>query len=98
MVQLDSLPPINSDYPNAAVERAIAKEVYEYAVLYAVKCESKTDIQRYMACVFPYYIDNLDKAEQDNNKYVIMGLKLLYLLVENRLGEFHCEVGYIYYS
>ena len=91
-MQLDSLPPINAIYPNSLSERHFAQEVYEYAVFYAIKCENKGDIQRYMACVFPFYLDVTDNMLAHNNKYIVIGLKLLYLLVENRLGEFHCEV------
>jgi 26S proteasome regulatory subunit N12 len=91
LLMLDSLPPINADYADAAAERASALEVYEYAVIYSVKCGDKDSFQRYMSCLRPYYTD-CDCMNKSSNKATIMGLKLLYLLVENRLSEFHCEI------
>jgi len=91
LIMLDSLPPINAEYADAATERGLALEVYEYAVIYSVKCGDKDSFQRYMSCLRPYYAD-CDCLNKSSNKATILGLKLLYLLVENRLSEFHCEI------
>lgn len=91
LIMLDSLPPINAEYENAITERGLALEVYEYAVIYSVKCGDKDSFQRFMSCLRPYYAD-CDCLNKSSNKTTILGLKLLYLLVENRLSEFHCEI------
>lgn len=90
LIMLDSLPPICGDYPGAVEERNLAREVYEYAVLYAVKCKDKDDFQRYISCLRPFYA--LKGCSESPNKPTILGLKLLHLLVENRLSEYHCEI------
>lgn len=33
-----------------------------------------------------------DKVSESENKYAILGLNMLFLLVENRLADFHCEL------
>lgn len=38
-----------------------------------------------------YFLSNRETEESDI-MYNIVGLNLLYLLVENRLADFHCEV------
>ena len=88
MIVLESLPPMNVDCPTADAERSLAREVYEYAVLHANNSGNKDEFQRYISCLRPYYASSV----VSDNKPLICGLKLLYLLVENRLSDFHCEV------
>jgi hypothetical protein len=42
-------------------------------------------------CIYIYR-----STEESDIMYSILGLNLLYLLVENRLADFHCEVRYTY--
>ena len=94
MIVLESLPPMNCDTPNAQDERNIAREVYEYAVYYANNSGDKNEFQRYISCLRPYYATSTGTGTtESSNKSLISGLKLLYLLVENRLCDFHCEVN-----
>lgn len=92
-MELDSLPPLALDTPGAEQERILAREVYEHAVLLAVKCEDKEAFQRYLATLRPYYTGSFGPLVSESAfKSPIVGLHLLFLLVENQLAEFHSEV------
>lgn len=89
MLELDSLPPLFIDSPTAEGERQIARETLEYAVLLSIKMGDKNAFQRHLSSLRPYYTNNSIISENQNT---ILGLNLLYLLVENRLSDFHCEL------
>jgi 26S proteasome regulatory subunit N12 len=55
MLDLDSLPPLLSSAPNAAEERAIARQVLEYAVILSVALQDKILFQKNMSALRPYY-------------------------------------------
>ena len=95
LLDCDSLPPIALARPNAEVETALAKEILEYAIILSIKAGDKSSFQRYMASLRPYYTAARATTAGNNTSdivYTILGLNLLYLLVENRLADFHCEV------
>lgn len=55
LLDMDSLPPLSMDTVNAVLERALAMEVFEYAVIMAVNNSDRDSFQRYMSCLKPYY-------------------------------------------
>ena len=55
MLEMDSLPPMSFDTPNAISERNLAKQVLEYAVILAVNIADKDLFSRHMSCLRPYY-------------------------------------------
>mmetsp|Transcript_3270 Transcript_3270/g.4931 ORF Transcript_3270/g.4931 Transcript_3270/m.4931 type:complete len:258 (-) Transcript_3270:101-874(-) len=89
MVEMDSLPPICADGPNAESERELTKEALEYAVLLSLNLGDKDLFQKHISCLRPYYTSSSIDSELKNT---ILGLNLLFLLVENRLADFHCEL------
>lgn len=94
-MELDSLPPLALESPghDSEQERVLAREVYEHAVLLAVKCEDKEAFQRFLATLRPYYTGSFGPLVSESAfKSPIVGLHLLFLLVENQLAEFHSEV------
>ncbi len=62
----------------------------ENAVLLAVKLRDSTKVERYILQLKMYYADA--GLAESGQRYEIMGLWLLHLLVESRLAEFHSEV------
>ena len=97
--------------PTAEEERAVAREVYECAVLLAIHVGDRESFQRYLANLRPYYsgyrywitmhgistylflhFPRSEMVSESRNKYAILGLQLLYYLVENRLEDFHSEL------
>lgn len=93
MLEMDSLPPLSVFTPNAANERKFAQEVLEYAVLLSVNRRDKESFQRHITCLRPYYATS-QKSELPaaDITITVIGLNLLFLLVENRLADFHCEL------
>lgn len=91
MMDLDSLPPMCMESANAAAERKFAREVYEYAAILSINMEDKESFQRYIASLRPYYT-TMKSDDGSELTYTVVGLSLLYLLVENRLADFHCEL------
>lgn len=92
MLEFDSLPPLNLETESAELERALAREILEYAVLLAIKTQNKDAFQRNLSSLRPYYTGYGPKISESESKYTILGLNLLFLLVENRLADFHCEL------
>ena len=90
MINMDSLPPLCAESPTAESERALAREALEWAVLLSVRQGDKGAFQRNLASLRPYY--QAKNAAISENQNTILGLNLLFLLVENRLSDFHCEL------
>lgn len=92
LMELDSLPPVVMESPNAEAERILARQVYEHAVILAVKDGNKEEFQRFLSTLRPYYNGFSDAVSQSELKPSIVGLHLLFLLVENQLADFHSEL------
>lgn len=93
MLEMDSLPPLNVDTPNAANERKFAQDALEHAVLLSVNMSDKESFERHITCLRPYYANSRKSQEPTSDITItVIGLNLLYLLVENRLADFHCEL------
>jgi len=71
--------------------RPIAESTLEYAVLLCVRASDKEGFQRNMAQLKAYY-GSPALAARSAKRRMILGLHLLFLLVENRLAEFHSEL------
>lgn len=93
LLELDSLPPLALESPSAEEERVVAREVYEHAVLLAIKSSDKLAFQRFLGTLRPYYTGSFGpKVSESAFQSPIVGLHLLFLLVENQLAEFHSEL------
>ena len=80
VLEVKSLPPFPCDM--TTIEYRADKDFYEYSVLLAVLVGDKE--------LFQVNYDNIKMYNNDN--ITITGLYLLYLLVENKLSQFHCEL------
>lgn len=67
MLEMDSLPPMSFDGPNAVEERSLARQVLEYAVLLSVSVGNKEAFSRHMSCLRPYYAN----ARYDSHRIAI---------------------------
>lgn len=92
LVELDSLPPVALESPTAEQERVLARDVYEHAVILAIKSSDKEAFQRYLGTLRPYYTGFGPAVSESSAKSSVVGLHLLFLLVENQLAEFHSEL------
>ncbi|PIN20151.1 26S proteasome regulatory complex, subunit RPN12/PSMD8 [Handroanthus impetiginosus] len=87
-----SLPPLFQETPNAILELALARDIYEHAVVLDVKIQDQDAFERDYFQLKPYYTDARDRLPPSPQEYPILGLNLLRLLVQNRIAEFHTEL------
>lgn len=87
-----SLPPLFEATPNAVNELTLARDIYEHAVLLSVKIGDQDAFERDFFQLKPYYTDASSRLPQSSQEYMILGLNLLRLLVQNRIAEFHTEL------
>ncbi|XP_047329229.1 26S proteasome non-ATPase regulatory subunit 8 homolog A [Impatiens glandulifera] len=87
-----SLPPLFQETPNAVQELTIARDIYEHAVVLTVKTGDLDAFERDFFQLKPYYTDAGARLSQSPQEYLILGLNLLRLLVQNRIAEFHTEL------
>ncbi|CAM9745201.1 unnamed protein product [Phaeothamnion confervicola] len=92
MTSFRSLPPIGTATPTAEQERCLARSILEVAVVMSAREGDTTGFQRHMAQLKPYYMELGSQLPPAPQRMPILGLNLLFLLVENRLAEFHSEL------
>ncbi|CAN7026415.1 unnamed protein product [Brassica oleracea var. botrytis] len=92
LTKFTSLPPLFKNTPNAAQELAIARDIYEHAVVLSVKTEDQDAFERDFFQLKPYYVDARNRLPPSPQENLILGLNLLRLLVQNRIAEFHTEL------
>ncbi|KAE8691118.1 26S proteasome non-ATPase regulatory subunit 8-like protein A [Hibiscus syriacus] len=92
LTKFRSLPPLFENTPNAVNELLLAREIYEHAVVLSVKIEDQDAFERDFFQLKPYYTDVGSRLPPSKQEYLILGLNLLRLLVQNRIAEFHTEL------
>lgn len=68
------------------------QEVMELGALVSVHTQDSVSFQRYVSQLKPYYAADPEAAARSELRPTILGLYLLYLVVENKLSEFHSEI------
>uniref|UniRef100_A0A0N5AW61 26S proteasome non-ATPase regulatory subunit 8 n=1 Tax=Syphacia muris TaxID=451379 RepID=A0A0N5AW61_9BILA len=66
----------------------ILGDVFEIDAMYALLCEDFERFNEAITVVLNFY-NSYSSASQSSNKYLMVGLDLMYLLATNRLAEFH---------
>ncbi|MBA0737518.1 hypothetical protein Gogos_010977 [Gossypium gossypioides] len=93
LTKFRSLPPLFENTPNSVNEVLLAREIYEHAVVLSVKIEDQDAFERDFFQLKPYYTDaGSSRLPPSQQEYLILGLNLLRLLVQNRIAEFHTEL------
>lgn len=92
LIEFDSLPPLCAETGDAMAERIFAREVYEQSVILAIMSSDKDAFQKHLSSLRPYYTGFQPEVSESALKYTILGLNLLYLIVENRLADYHSEL------
>jgi 26S proteasome regulatory subunit N12 len=64
----------------------------ETGATWSVKVKDTKSFERYMTQLKTYYFDLSSQLKESVYMKELMGLYLLYLLSENRIGEFHTEL------
>ena len=66
--------------------------MYEIGAQYSVAMKDQSSFERYMAMLKTIYQDHNPALPESARMYELLGLNLLYLLSQNRLGDFHTEL------
>lgn len=95
MTKLTSLPPRGSNSPDATKERTLARSILESATILSIYEEDMAAFERNFTQLGVYYSDLAKDLPESTLHNPIVGTRLLQLLVENRLAEFHGELEII---
>jgi len=92
------MPPFERNTILADQQLAIAREILEQATLLSVISGKIDEFERHMSQLKPFYYDYQKLLPQSELQWPILGLNLMYLLVSNKLSEFHTELELIPYE
>lgn len=95
LTRLPGLPPCCAESPTAAKERALARHVLESATILGIQCEDAASFERNMLQLKVYYNRKDMDMSPSPLQLPLLGARLLQLLVENRMAEFHNEMELI---
>jgi len=73
----------------------LSREVLEYGALINLSAGDDRAFENYINSLKPYYFDFDSNLPTSHRKYPLLGVYLLFLLVQNRIGEFHTELELI---
>ena len=73
-------------------ELLLSREVYEIGAQYSVATKDVASFERYMSMLKSIYTDQSASLPESSRMYELLGLNLLFLLSQNRLGDFHTEL------
>ena len=73
-------------------ELLLSREVYEIGAQYSVATKDVASFERYMSMLKSIYTDQSAALPESSRMYELLGLNLLFLLSQNRLGDFHTEL------
>eukprot|EP00735_Rhodelphis_limneticus_P015016 TRINITY_DN9151_c0_g1::TRINITY_DN9151_c0_g1_i1::g.12469::m.12469 TRINITY_DN9151_c0_g1::TRINITY_DN9151_c0_g1_i1::g.12469 ORF type:complete len:261 (+),score=35.89,sp/P02889/PSMD8_DICDI/39.76/8e-56,PCI_Csn8/PF10075.4/2e-25,SAC3_GANP/PF03399.11/3.2e-24 TRINITY_DN9151_c0_g1_i1:92-874(+) len=76
-------------------EVLIAREALELGTLLSLKQQDINGFERNFLQLKPFYFDYVGQVDQSPRLYLMLGLNLLRLLVQNRIAEFHTELELI---
>ncbi len=83
------------DFPSTNEYNTIAAQALELGVLISVASEDLDSFERNISQLKAYYSLLNNTTTTTNQKCHVLGLNLMYLLVENKLSEFHSELEFI---
>jgi 26S proteasome regulatory subunit N12 len=87
------LPHMNGqETSTAAQERRLCRSGLELACTFAVQGDDIQAFERDYAQLRPYYTQSDQLLEPSKRRFTIVGLRLMQLLVESRLADFHTEL------
>mmetsp|Transcript_32094 Transcript_32094/g.37407 ORF Transcript_32094/g.37407 Transcript_32094/m.37407 type:complete len:262 (+) Transcript_32094:143-928(+) len=97
---LDEMKILMLDFPSTDEYNSIASSTLEMGVLLSVANEDLDAFARNVSQLKAYYslLPPSSSTNTSNQKSHILGLNLMYLLVDNSLSEFHSELEFIKHS
>lgn len=97
-ISLNLLPPFGDiDQSTLQDQLVLIRSMLEGAVLLSAQQQSTETFERHVQQLKPYYFDyaNLYPSRPSARKSELLGLWLLYLLSQNQIADFHCELELI---
>lgn len=95
LVSFQLIPPFTGSQAEVQKQLLLARETLELATLLSVASEDEHSFERHVTQVKTYYYDYGHLLPQSERKWPLLGLLLLHLLSQNRMGEFHTELELI---
>jgi len=95
LVHFQLIPPFTLSPAEVRKQLLLARETMELATLLSVEAKDEAAFERHMNQVKIYYHDYAHLLPPSERKGIIIGLLLLNLLSQNKLGEFHTEMELI---
>jgi len=92
MMGMPGLPPLYQESPTRQQELQLARDALEHAILLSIKLGDEDAFERNFLQLQTYYMDTKAVMPPSEQQLPILGLRLLRLLVQNRLAEFHTEL------
>ena len=89
--KLEYLPLLSSKTPPSEEQKSFAREGLQQAVLVSLGLKDMDSFSRHMSQLRPLYSIK-EPCRPNDPKALVTGLYLMFLLVENRLAEFHSEL------
>ncbi|GBE59293.1 26S proteasome regulatory subunit [Babesia ovata] len=68
---------------------SLAREAYEIGALLSLQLGDVGSFDCYYSLLHPYYFDYTEVVQRSQRTDVILGLRMLHLLTENRIGDFY---------
>jgi len=93
LIDFQLVPPFTA--PESKKQLLLARETLELAILLSIAAEDEVSFERHVNQVKPYYYDYSHLLPPSERKWQTLGLLLLHLLSQNRMGEFHIEIELI---
>jgi len=94
-ILIESFDVDQSDIHSVNKHQFFSREVLEYGTLIHLQSGDDRAFETYINSLKPYYFDFDKSLPESQRKYPLLGVYLLFLLVENRIGEFHTELELI---
>jgi len=92
LVSMPTLPPCAVDSATGKNDRMMARSFLESLVLLNVQEDDMEEFERSVSQLKVYYADYMAELGESPLHYPILGMRLLSLLVDNRMAEFHGEL------
>lgn len=92
LLSLSFLPTGNNEAEMDSRPLLIARSMLEIGAFWSLECGDVFSFERYVAQLKSYYFDYSGILKESDYMYTILGLNLMRLLAQNRLGEFHTEL------
>eukprot|EP01123_Difflugia_compressa_P006843 TRINITY_DN19235_c0_g1_i1.p1 TRINITY_DN19235_c0_g1~~TRINITY_DN19235_c0_g1_i1.p1 ORF type:complete len:289 (-),score=27.36 TRINITY_DN19235_c0_g1_i1:30-812(-) len=89
------IPPAQLQKGQVNREIFLSRQILEYGTLLSLKLGDVTTFERSITQLKSYYSDYGPYLPESPERYPILGVYLLHLLAENRIGEFHTELELI---